>query len=229
MNFLKRLMKYALSESNSLVDELESPIQLAEQSIVDLKKNMSNLLEAMSSLKKESNNYRTKWLLAVKKGENLESKAIDVLKMAQKGGISEAEADRLASKALSEKENYDQQGLEFKQLFNQTEESVHSLEVKLKDHQSQIDKYQHEVAILKARLKVSKANSVLNKKLSAMEGSGSLEYLERLKDQTADSEAKAEAYAQLNEDHKPVEKEIEDVLKKADIQDKLNKLKKDHL
>ena len=104
MGFFKRLFKIGQAEANAMLDGLEDPTKMTEQGIRDMKGKLDESIKALAEVKalairskNDSNKYRNKM-------NEYENKAIALLKRAEKGALDPAEADRLATAALEEKE-----------------------------------------------------------------------------------------------------------------------------
>lgn len=212
MGFFSRLFRIGKAEAHSLVDKLENPIKLTEQGIRDLKVDLDKSIKSLAEVKamairarNETNSYRSKV-------KEYESKAILLLKRAQRGEISAGEADRLASMSLQKKEESEQQlktALATQQKFDT---SAHKLEVNVRKLRSNISKYENELKTLRARAKVSEATKKVNKQLSGIDSSGTLSMLERMKEKVEKDEALSDAYADIALENRSIDDEIDSAL-----------------
>jgi len=103
-NIFKRLLKIGQAEAHSAVDQLESPIKLTEQGIRDMKENLDKSLQSLAQVKALSIRARNDIETYSDAAEDYERKALMLLKKAQAGEMTPAEADRLAGEALVKKE-----------------------------------------------------------------------------------------------------------------------------
>lgn len=213
MGLFARIFKIGQSEAHSAVDKLEDPIKLTEQGIRDLKADLSRSLEALAEVKamairanNDMNRYRDQ-------SANYEQKAILLLQKAEKGEIDAAEADRLAGEALQKKTESEGQYISSKKDKEQFDKSVSQIEVKTKQLRSTISNFENELKTLRARDKVNKATTSLNKQLAQIDSSGTVSMLERMKEKVAQEEALAESYGSIANESRSVDDEIEAALK----------------
>ena len=104
MSIFDRIFKIGQAHAHAAVDKFEDPIRMTEQGIRDLK---SDLQQAMTSLaevkgiairtRKEADNNK-------KLAADYERKAMLLLQKMQRGEIDPQDAERLATEALSKKE-----------------------------------------------------------------------------------------------------------------------------
>lgn len=213
MNLFKRLFKIGQSEAHSLVDQLENPIRLSEQGIRDMKEDLEKSLKALAEVKALAIRAKNDAATAQARGQEYEQKAILLLKQAERGELDAAEADRLATAALTKKE-------EQTTLYNQAmsdqskfDASVAKLDGNIKNLRANISKWENELKTLKARAKVSEATVNVNKQLANIDSSSTVSMLERMKEKVDQQEALAESYADIANESKSVDDEIEKALK----------------
>jgi len=226
MNIFRRLFKIGQSEAHAAVDKLEDPIKLTEQGIRDMKSDLDKSLQALAEVKamairsrKDVDSYKSK-------SSDYEQKAVLLLKRAQSGDLDEAEADRLASEALVQKEEnmkHAARALGEKQKY---EESVEKLESNVKRLKSTISKWENELKTLKARVKVSNATKTINKQLAQIDSTTTISMLERMKDKVDQEESLAESYGEMAEESRTLDEEIDKTLKESSASDKSEELAK---
>ena len=217
MGLFARLFKVGQSEANSAIDKLEDPIKLTEQGIKDLKSDLNKSLEALAEVKAmaiRANNDMNKFKSQT---ADYEQKAILLLQKAEKGEIEAAEADRLAGEALQKKGDSEAQYSSAKKDKEQFDKSVSQIEAKTRQLRSTISKYENELKTLKARDKVNKATTNLNKQLSQVDSSGTMNMLERMKEKVAQEEALSESYASIANEATSVDDEIDKALDSSGI------------
>jgi len=212
MNLFRRLFRIGSAEANSLVDKLEDPIKMTEQGIRELKKNLGSALEALAEVKalairakNDGNNY-------AEKAKEYEKKAILLLKRAEKGEVEVADADRLASECLVQKEANVTSAAQSKADQAKFETHVSKLDGNIKNLRSNVKKYENELRTLKARAKVAKATKNINKQLADVDSSSTVSMLERMKEKVAQEEALAESYADIANESRSIDDEIDSAL-----------------
>lgn len=213
MGIFARLFRVGQSEANAAIDKLEDPIRMTEQGIRELKNDLSQSLNGLAEVKAmaiRANNDMAKYK---DQSENYEHKAMLLLKKAEKGEIDPTEADRLASEALQKKAESDEQYDRSRRDKEQFDKSVSQIEAKTRQLRSSISTYENELKTLKARDKVNKATTNLNKQLAQIDSNGTVSMLERMKEKVAQDEALAESYGEIANEAKSVDDEIDAALK----------------
>lgn len=228
MNIFKRLFKLGEAEAHSAIDKLENPIKLTEQGIRDMKKDLDSSLKAMAEVKALAIRAKNDANTHKAKANDYEQKAILLIKKAESGAIETAEADRLATEALTKKEENVKLAKEAMVNQEKFENSVSQLDKKVKELRSKISHYENELKTLKSRVKVTQATKNINKQLAGIDTTSTVSMLERMKDKVAQDEALAESYGEIANESKSVDDEIEKALEgseKAAASDALANLK----
>ncbi len=212
MSVFKRLFKVGQAEAHAVVDKLEDPIKMTEQGIRDLKKDLDKSLQALAEVKALA--IRSKKDLSTNKemAKNYEQKAILLIQKAEKGELDPAEADRLATEALTKKEEAMESATRAQEEVNRFDANIANLDKNVKKLKSSISSYENELRTLKARARVSSATQKINKQLSGIDSSGTVSMLEKMKEKVAQQEAMSEAYADIAMENKSLDDEIDDVL-----------------
>lgn len=210
--WLKRLFNIGKAEANSALNKLEDPVKMTEQGIRDLKTDLNKSLQGLAEVKAMAIRERKQLQESLRASEEYENKAVLLLEKAQKGEISEAEADRLATQALAKKDQIDGRVATNQKNAKQYDEMVAKMEGNVRQLKSQVSAWENEVKSLKARSKVSQATVKLNKQLASVDSSDTLARLERMKEKVIEQEALAESYAEIHGQSTSVDDEIDKVL-----------------
>lgn len=229
MNIFKRLFTIGKAESHSALDKLEDPIKMTEQGIRDLKADLDKALHALAEIKALSIRARNDMQIYSNKAQDYEQKAMLLLQQAQKGEMDAAEADRLATEALTKKEANLKDLTQRKADKEKFDGNISTMEGNIKRLKSQISQYESELRTLKARVKVGTATKNINKQMAQIDGSGTVSMLERMKEKVAQEEALAESYGEIANESKSVDDEIDKALEGAQeskAKDELAALKK---
>ena len=204
MNIFKRIFRIGQAEIHSVVDKMEDPIKMTEQGIREMQDDLEQALEAYAKVKalaiRTENNANKKREEAV----DYEKKAVLLLQKAQKQEITVADAERLAKEALGLKKQLLQEASELEQqavVHNQSAQEVHKNVEVLKFN---ISKWENELKLLKARVKVSDATKLVNKQLAKIDANSTISMLERMKEKVEENEALAMAYAVSDEIDKAI-------------------------
>ncbi|MDW3197403.1 MAG: PspA/IM30 family protein [Cytophagales bacterium] len=212
MNVFKRMFKMGEAEAHSALDKLENPIKLTEQGIRDLKKDLDASLKALAEVKAMAIRAKNDVQTNMSKAKDYENKAMLLLKKAQSGEMEASDADRLATEALSRKEEFTAALTQSKNEQDRFENNVSQLDGKVKKLRAEISKYENELRTLKARVKVSEATAKVNKQMAQIDSSSTVSMLERMKDKVAQQEALAEAYGDIAGESKSLDDEIDSAL-----------------
>jgi len=215
MGFFSRLFRIGKAEANSALNYLEDPTKMTEQGIREMKGKLEESIKALAEVKalairakNDANKYRNKM-------NEYENKAIALIKRAESGAIEPADADRLATSALEEKEQAAgnlQTSLKTQKTYDAQVTKLDSTIDRLKNH---IRTWENEAKVLKARAKVSKATKTVNKQLANIDADSTVAMLERMKDKVEQDEALAESYADLAFENQSIDDEIDSVLESS--------------
>ncbi len=210
--FFRRLFSLGSAEAHSIIDKLEDPVKMTEQGIRDLKKDLDEAMHNFAEVKaiaikaerdmEKSKNAALDW----------ERKAMSLLQQGQSGKLENEKAERLASEALTRKEESNKQYLVAKQSGETQNQAVQTLQKNIETLKSQIQQYENELVTLKARAKTAVATSKINKQLSNIDSSGTVALLERMKEKVEAEENLALAYGDMNKISTNVEDEINQAL-----------------
>lgn len=212
MGIFGRLFKVGEAEAHALVDKLEDPIKMTEQGIRDLKKDLDNSLQALAEVKALAIRSRRDASENKEKVTNYEQKAMLLLKKAENGDITPEEADRLATEALTRKEECLANAARAQKEVDSFDSNIDKLQGNINKLKSKISHYENELKTLKARDRVSKATVKINKSMTSIDSGGTVARLERMKEKVDQQEAMAEAYGEIADEGKSVDDEIDDVL-----------------
>ncbi len=209
MGIFSRLFTVGKAEAHAVVDKLEDPIKMTEQGIRDLKKDLDKSLQALAEVKGLAIRSKRDVAEQTARAQNYEQKAILLLQKAEKGEMEVAEAERLATEALSRKEEATAAAARAKEEVTRFDTNLAQLDANVKKLKSTITRYENELRTLKARSRVSSATQKINKQLSGIDSSGTVSMLEKMKEKVAQQEAMAEAYGDIAIENKSIDDEID--------------------
>ena len=212
MSVFSRIFKIGQAEAHNIVDKLEDPIKLTEQGIRDLKKDLDESLKALAEVKAMSIRAKKEAAEARNRSTNYESKAMALLSKVEKGELDSGQADRLATEALSKKQESENQAKSAEQNAANIDSNLVQLEQNVKKLRSNIGHYENELKTLKARATVSQATTKLNKQMAQIDSGGTIAMLEKMKEKVDENEALAEAYGDVANSNRSIDEEIDDVL-----------------
>ena len=224
----QRLFKTGQAEAHAIVDKLEDPIKLSEQAVRDLKKDLQESIKALAEVKavsirlsRESEDHR-------RRAVDYERKAMLLVQKAQGGQMEEAEADRLATEALTRVSESQTLHSESAGQAQAQQETANKLQGNVNELKSKIGSYENDLITLKARTKTANATRKINQHLANVDSKGTVALLERMKEKVEEQEALAEAYGDMGDSQTSVDDEINKALadgKGAAVDDSLAQLK----
>ena len=212
MGIFSRLFKVGQSEAHAVIDQLEDPIKMTEQGIRDMKTDLDKALQALAEVKALAIRSKKELIQANNIAKDYETKAILIRKKAESGEISAEDADRLATEALTKKEQSSQDAARSQTEVQTFDKNIAQLDANIKKIRSNISHYENELKTLKARAKVSAATKKINKSLAGVDSSSTIAMLEKMKDKVNQDEALAEAYGDIAGESRSVDDEIDAVL-----------------
>ncbi|KAF1074111.1 PspA/IM30 family protein [Halodesulfovibrio sp. MK-HDV] len=211
MSIFKRMFKFTQSEAHAAMDKIEDPIKMTEQGIRDLQQDMKSAMTGLAEVKGMSINTRKQSEFAQKRAQEYEKKAMLLLQKMQNGELDPAEAERLATSALNEKET---QAAEYVRLAGEAdhhEKLAAQLQANVNKIKSTITSYQNDLTTLKARSKTAAATKRINEQVAQIDSSGTVAMLEKMKAKVEADEALATAYGEVAS----METSVDDELDKA--------------
>ncbi|MEM8966673.1 MAG: PspA/IM30 family protein [Bacteroidota bacterium] len=225
MSIFRRLFKVGEAQAHSAIDKIEDPVKMSEQAIRDLKGDLNKALESLAEVKALSIRTRRDMKNYQQQSSDYEKKAMLLLQRAEQGQLDPNEADRLATEALSRKEQSDRQLTQTQTEVQKYDNMTANLEAKVNDLKSQISTWENEIKTLKARAKVSTATKKLNKQLAGIDSSSTVAMLERMKAKVEEEESLAESYGEIAAAPKSLDDEIDKAIGSGGGSDKLKELK----
>jgi phage shock protein A len=173
-------------------------------------------------LKKDSDDQK-------KLGKDYERKAMLLLQKMKSGDLDAADAERLATEALSKKEGALQRAGTLKKDHEQQKNMGDQLQAKVQTLKETISRYETELVTLRARAKTATSMRKLNQQMSTVNSSGTIALLEKMKDKVMEEESLAEAYGEMTDGSVSLDEEIDRTLaapSSAATSDSLAELKK---
>jgi len=223
MNFFTRLFKIGQAETNSILNHLEEPISLTEESINDLKAELKKSLEVIAEIKALSIHAKNEAEKFENKSTDYERKAIFILQKGQQKALSLLEADKLATEALQKKATQLELSKQAEENHKNFENKITQLSKNITTLKSTISKWENELNILRARIKIGTATKNLNKQLSLLDSNSTITLLNEMREKIIQEEALAKSYQEIAEVNSPIS--LDSNLKAGDIQEDLNTLK----
>jgi phage shock protein A len=122
------------------------------------------------------------------------------------------EAERLATQALSKKEEALQSAATASEQQQAQQRMSDQLQTKVEELKRQIGKYENEVITLRARARTASSMRKINEQLAGADASGTVAMLEKMKNKVQEEESLAEAYGQLSDVGGTIDEDIDKAL-----------------
>ena len=226
MNIFKRIFRIGQAEIHAVVDKMEDPIKMTEQGIREMRNDLDQAMEAYAKVKalaiRTHNAADKKRELAAE----YERKAVTLLQKLQNKELEAEVAERLAKEALLLKKTCFAEAEELTTQGTVHDESANEVQKNIEVLKYNIGKWETELSILKARVKVADATKVVNKQLAKIDSNSTISMLERMKEKVEEDEALAKAYGEMANANKNVNDEIDQAIGTDNVDDELNELKK---
>ncbi|MFQ5707505.1 MAG: PspA/IM30 family protein [bacterium] len=225
----QRIFKVGQAEAHNIVDKLEDPIKMTEQGIRDLKKDLQQSMTALAQVKATAIRLKKDADDQKKLAQDYERKAMLLLQKMQNGELEQANAERLATEALSKKEEALARSTTLQTDYKQQQQMSDKLQAKVEKLKQTVTRYENELVTLKARARTAQSMRKINQQLANVDSSGTISMLEKMKNKVEEEESLAEAYGDISEIDLGVDAEIDKVLEEpsaAKASDSLATLKK---
>jgi phage shock protein A len=144
------------------------------------------------------------------------------------GQLDQAQADRLATEALNQKEIAGQRAARLSQDAEQQQRMATQLQDKVQQLKTAITTYENELVTLRARAKTAESTRKINQHLAKVDSSSTIAMLERMKQKVEEDEALAQAYGEVGQADTSVDAEINKALasgQPSQAQDQLQAMK----
>ena len=212
MGIFSRLFKVGQAEAHAAVDKLEDPIKMTEQGIRDLREDMQKAFTSLAEVKSMAIRTRRDAENQKKLAADYERKAMTLLQRAQQGTLDMAEAERLATEALGQKEQHASEALRLTQEADRHQQMSDQLEANVNKLKSSIKSYENDLVTLKARAKTASATKKINQQMAHIDSSGTIAMLEKMKNKVEEDESLAAAYGEIAMTDRNVDDEINKAL-----------------
>lgn len=208
MSIFQRIFKVTQSETHALIDKLEDPIRMTEQGIRDLKKDLQQAMTSLAEVKSMAIRTRRDADNKKKLAADYERKAMMLLQKMQNGEFDPADAERLATQALNQKEQLAAEALQLAQEAERHEQMANQLQANVNKIKSTVTTYENDLLTLKARSRTAAATKKINQQIARVDSSGTIAMLEKMRSRVEEDESLATAYGEMATADKSVDDEI---------------------
>lgn len=197
MNIFKRLLRIGQAEIHSVVDKMEDPIRMTEQGIREMRDDLDKAIESLAQIKAMAIRTKNDRAKKISEAEDYENKAVLLMTKAQKGELDMSQAERLATEALTLKENLLNEAATLEEQQKTHEDAAAGVQQKIDILKFNITKWENELRTLKSRIRVSRATQQVNKQMAMIDSNSTISMLERMKEKVEGEEALAQAYGEI--------------------------------
>jgi phage shock protein A len=212
MSIFERLFKIGQAEAHNVINTLEDPIRMTEQGIRDLKRDLQGAMTGLAEVKGVAIRLTKEAEEAKRQTSEYERKAMVMLQRAQAGHIGMAQAERLASEALTMKDSASERAIRLFKDAEQQQRLASQLQEKIGQFKSTISTHENELMTLRGRAKAAAATKKINQQLSQIDSSSTIALLERMRNKVEEDEALAQAYGEVANVDASVDAEIDRAL-----------------
>lgn len=216
MSLFRRMFKVAQAESHAAMEKFEDPIKMTEQGIRDLKKDLQAAMQSLAEVKSMAIRTRRDAEGKKKLAADYERKAMTLLQKMQSGELDPADAERLATEALNQKEQQAAEAVRISQEAERHEQMAGQLQASVNKIKSTISTYENDLVTLTARSKTAAATKKINQQMAKVDSSSTIAMLEKMKAKVEEDESLAMAYGEMASADQSIDDEINAVLKGAD-------------
>jgi phage shock protein A len=228
MSIFSRIFKVGQSEAHALVSKLEDPIKLTEQGIRDLKRDLQGAMGSLAEVKGVAIRLNKEADDAKRQASEYERKAMLLLQRFQDGQMDQAQAERLATEALTKKESAGERAARLVKEAAQQQQMATQLQDRVNKLKSTVSTYENELVTLRARARTAESTRKINQQLAKVDSSSTIAMLERMKQKVEEDEALAQAYGEVADVDTSIDTEINRALasgQTSQANDKLLELK----
>jgi phage shock protein A len=228
MSIFQRLFKVGQAEAHNVVNRLEDPIRMTEQGIRELKIDLQGAMTGLAEVKGIAIRLTKEAEDAKRQEGEYERRAMLLLQRAQDGHMDMAQAERLATEALTLKDSASERATRLFKDAEQQQRLASQLQEKIAQLKSTTSTHENELITLRARSKTAAATKKINQQLAQIDSSSTIAMLERMKNKVEEDEALAQAYGEVANVDSSVDAEIDRALagsQTTGTQDRLAELK----
>jgi phage shock protein A len=135
-----------------------------------------------------------------------------LLQKMQGGELDSADAERLATQALNQKEQLAAEAVRLAPEAERHEQMANQLQANVNKIKSTVTTYENDLITLKARARTAAATKKINQQIARVDSSGTIAMLEKMRSRVEEDESLATAYGEMATADKSVDDEINAVL-----------------
>jgi phage shock protein A len=191
MGVLDRVSTLVRANINDLISRAEDPEKVIRQLLLDMNNQLIQVKTQVAAAIADERRLQKRYEENQKKADEWQRKAELAVERGQ---------DDLAKEALSRKLTFQQVADGFKQQWTEQSAQVEQLKEALGQLEAKISEANTKKDLLIARSRRAKAETNIRKTLAGVDAGGALSEFERMEEKVEEDEARAKAYADLDQD-----------------------------
>lgn len=193
MGLIRRVRDITVATLNDQLDKVEDPVKMIDQFLWSTREDIIQAERLFQQYSGHANNLKSQWLQAEHQREKREQQALIALKSGE---------EHVARLALHEKASYDQQAMQYKELYEQSRQSITDLEDHLRELRSEYQTVYDKREYYAARMESLRLQQRMNARYGAVYGQGNKQVqpegmFRRLNDRITDMELEARSLRDL--------------------------------
>jgi phage shock protein A len=205
---LDRVSTLIRANINDLISRAEDPEKVIRQLLLDMNNQLIQVKTQVAAAIADERRLQKRYEDNQKKADEWQRKAELAVERGQ---------DELAKEALSRKLSFQQVADGFKQQWTEQAAQVEQLKEALAQLEAKISEANTKKDLLIARSRRAKAETNIRKTLAGVDAGGALSEFERMEEKVEEEEARAKAYADLDQDT------LDEKFKQLEEEDELNR------
>lgn len=191
MGVLDRVSTLIRANINDMISRAEDPEKVIRQLLLDMNNQLIQVKTQVAAAIADERRLQKRYEDNQKKAEEWQRKAELAVERGQ---------DDLAREALARKRSFQDTADGFKQQWTEQSAQVEQLKEALTQLEAKIGEAQTKKDLLIARSRRAKAEATIRRTLAGVDASGALSEFERMEEKVEEDEARAKAYADLDQD-----------------------------
>ena len=218
MSFFKRISTVFKANVNHALTQVEDPEQILTQTILEMNEQLVNAKQKVAGAIADEKRLQKQYQESAAQAKQWEEKATSAV---------EKERDDLAREALSRRNEHQQLADEYNVQWEKQKQAVDQLKQHLQALQRKIEEASRKKNLLIARQKRAKAQKQIHETMAGMKESSAFDAFERMEQKVDETEARADAVAEMAEDSADtkLEDEFAELETKNSVDDDLAALK----
>jgi len=191
MGVLDRVATLIRANINDLISKAEDPEKVIRQLLLDMNNQLIQVKTQVAAAIADERRLQKRYEENQKKADEWQRKAELAVERAQ---------DELAKEALARRRTYQETADGFRQQWTEQSAQVEQLKEALAQLEAKIAEAQTKKDLLIARSRRAKAETTIRRTLAGVDAGGAMAEFERMEEKVEEEEARAKAYADLDQD-----------------------------